>query len=418
MSRCHRALGRLAAALCLAVLPTACMLEMPTPQAVVLRFALSEDDAPYYEPIVLDFQKEHPGVTVELLGRREDGLSALGPGDMDVLLWADTMARQERGELLNLDPWLAQDDTFDRADFYPGTLELYMREGKTWAVPVSLDPVLMYYNRDLFDARKVPYPRPGWSWNEFLDTAMGLTDSETGVYGYVFEPSGSDCYWFIYQHGGKLFDDIRNPTRPTFDDPLTVDAMDWCADLIHVHHVAPTQDEALAAFGGHVHYAIYQGIMGGKVGMWTGALTSRGGLQWREPWPFRYGLTTLPRDAQAATWVNVEALSISSQTEHRDLSWQLVSFLSRQMPGRAMPARRSLAESDKFEQLVGTGVASVARAAVEDSIMVDLSAQPASLSRAFEALNTAIGEILSGEAAPKDALVGAQRQAEEASAGP
>ena len=42
-------------------------------------------------------------------------------------------------------------------------------------LPQNLSSLVVYYNRDLFDAAGVPYPEAGWTWAEFLDAAKALT---------------------------------------------------------------------------------------------------------------------------------------------------------------------------------------------------------------------------------------------------
>ena len=78
--------------------------------------------------------------------------------------------------------------------------------------------------RDLFDRYGVAYPEIGWTWDDFLDTALALRNPDEDVFGYVATEPEQAAH-FIYQHGGQLYDDLRAPTYPTFDDPLTVEAM-------------------------------------------------------------------------------------------------------------------------------------------------------------------------------------------------
>jgi ABC-type glycerol-3-phosphate transport system substrate-binding protein len=73
---------------------------------------------------------------------------------------------------------------------------------------------------------------------------------------------------FIYQHGGRVLDDWGDPTRTTFDDPLTIEALEWYDNLVHVHKMMPTPDQVyLAPFEGSMEGGVYRG----KVAMWTSA---------------------------------------------------------------------------------------------------------------------------------------------------
>jgi len=390
----------------------ACARPTPTPQPVTITFAYLDQDTAYYEALAEAFNRAHANVTIKLLPKRWEALNNLGPGDGDVFVAPYSLRqRLERGDILSLEVWLAADESFDKADFYPGTLALFTREGKTWGIPAGMDLVMMYYNKDLFDERQLPYPQAGWTWEDFLNTAVDLRDYTTGVYGYAAGASQQDAALFVFQHGGRLVDDWQNPTRTTFDDPLTIEALEWYAGLIYEHGVAPTPEEARQAFGGG-EYALYSGVLAGKVGLWPDMYSSRGGRTWPRKWEFGWGLTTLPRDREAATLALVEALAISAEAQQPEACWQWVAFLSRQTPSRLAPVRRSVAESAAYEQQVGADVAAAVRASVEHAILIppDLMEQYEKLGRLWA---KAVDEILSGKSSAREALTRAQQEADK-----
>jgi ABC-type glycerol-3-phosphate transport system substrate-binding protein len=51
--------------------------------------------------------------------------------------------------------------------------EIYMRQSGIYAIPFAIDPIVMYWNRDLFDNASVTLPPTNWS--EFLTLASKLT---------------------------------------------------------------------------------------------------------------------------------------------------------------------------------------------------------------------------------------------------
>lgn len=58
--------------------------------------------------------------------------------------------------------------------------------GKLYGIPVSLNSLLVYYNKTLFDQFGVPYPKDGLTWEETFDLAKRLTrsDGQRQVYGF------------------------------------------------------------------------------------------------------------------------------------------------------------------------------------------------------------------------------------------
>ena len=48
-------------------------------------------------------------------------------------------------------------------------------DGKSSFLTKDYSPLAIYYNKDLFDKAGVPYPKDGWTWEDFQDTAVKLT---------------------------------------------------------------------------------------------------------------------------------------------------------------------------------------------------------------------------------------------------
>ena len=162
----------------------------------------------------------------------------------------------------------------------------------------------------------LPYVE-GRTWDDFLADALAIRDEDAGIFGYVPTLDTYDPLLFIYEHGGRLLDDLQNPTRTTFDDPLTVDALEWYVNLMYESNVAPTPEQVRKAFGG-TGFAVYRGIMQGKAGMWAGLLSQRGGSSRTVKWNMRWGMVPLPRDAKAVTGTLVHGYFISAETQHPD----------------------------------------------------------------------------------------------------
>ena len=386
---------------------------MPTPEPVTIVFAHSGSDADYYEALAQEFNERYPHITVEIRPRRP---SQQTNPDADIFVSSSfTLSElREQDDVLSLDPFIEQDASFDLSDFYPGTVEALTREHKVWAIPAGANMLVMFYNQDLFDQYDVPYPEVGWTWDDFLDRALALRDPGASVFGYAPIDRFLDAVSFIYQHGGRLFDDSQNPTRTMFDDPLTIEALEWYARLIHEHNVAPTQkqlyDEDLGGAG-----SVVVGVYLNKVGLWTGWLSERGGGRrvsdtWPGEWKMRWGMVPLPRDAQSATLTFIEGYFVSSQAQHPDACWRWISFLSEQTPYRLMPARKSLAESAAYERQVGSDVAAVAQASVESAMVP--SPRLAEFGGVWGIFWRALDAIISGRSTPEEAMISAQQEAE------
>jgi multiple sugar transport system substrate-binding protein len=378
----------------------------PTPEPASIGFAFPDVDSQRYQVLLEEFNELYPHITVELRPKRYDMLSGISAGDADVFVSSQFALSWLQGEnqIRELTPLIEQDQAFDRSDFYPGTMELYTREGEVWAIPAGVDIMVMYTHRDLFEANGVPEPQIGWTWDDFYATTLSLRDPVADVYGYAPSLDLFDPLTFIYQHGGRIFDDLENPTRTAFDDPLTVEALEWYADLHFDENVAPTPEQAEAFGRGGVRAGIYRD----KVALWTGMLSERGGRGWPTEWPMRWGVVTLPRDREQATLTLVEGYYISAQTDQPDAAWAWLAFLSGELPNRQTPVRRSLAEGFEYEEQVGPHVAEVARASLDGALL--LSPELAEFEDALGLFEQAYRAIMEQRSTPMEAMNWAQQQ--------
>ena len=383
---------------------------VPTLVPAAITFFSSDYEAEYYQLLADEFNGLHPDIQVQVESARGQEYS---PDFYSVDVFAGPQLYgaqlQEQGDILDMSPFIEHDLAFDPSDFIPGTLEAFSSENALWAIPFGIDPLVMYYNRDLFDAAGVAYPQSGWTWEDFLDAALAVNDPEANVFGYVSTPQSNDPIPFIYQHGGRILDDPAEPTRTTFDEPLTIEAVEWYADLIHGYNVIPTLEQRRLAFPGT--NGILQGIGQGRVGMWVGALSERGGsYQRRQRWEMEWGVAPLPRDVQSMTLADVRGYYISAHTQHYEACWQWVTFISKQPYYRLAPARRSLLYSEEYEAEVSSQVAAAARASVEHAVLV--TPRLAAFSQVLEeAFLPAIESVVEG-ATPEEAMIAAQGQAE------
>lgn len=327
---------------------------------ITFNFPESQDRS-LYQLIAEAFQESHPNITINLRPDPSGQWVRDERHEVDAFVWWPDYSLIGDGTtlVLSLDPLLAKTPELPLDDFYSRSLDMFRWEGALWALPAEVDLQLLYYNKDLFDESEVAYPQAGWTWDDLLLAAQRLTTVEgepwsyTGHYGLASNPTWGDVVLFIYQHGGELFQ---------FDDPLTEEAIQWYADLALVHGVMPRPKDVL--YGNT--YGMFQEE---KAAMWIGYLGSRNGrgssIGIGGPWRFNWGVVPLPGDQTEATMYWGRGYYITSRTAHVEEAWAWIQYLSSQLIGRALPARRSVAESSGFRESVGDEVATAALYAVE-----------------------------------------------------
>ena len=392
----------------LVVLAPGCSALVPTPDPVTISFVHPEDPTGSYDLWVQEFQEQYPYITVESVSRDSVRASELPKNDVFTASQFELAGYVGEQAILDLTGFIEQDEELDIGDFYPAALDVFRSAGRQWALPFSIDVMIVYYNRDLFDRYGVAYPELGWDWGDFVDTAMAMTDPGADLFGYGLQHDGESAIFepviLIYQHGGSIVDDLKAPTRATLDDPLNIEALEFYAALMYDYGVSPTAQEAQRMGRPYP----WRSVMEQKVAMWSTLYSERGGLRWPVQWSFEWGLVPMPRDQMAGTLALADGFFISAESEHPDAAWQWVRFLSRKMAPFQVPSRRSLAESAEYEQLVGRDVAVPARAAIADAILV--YPEVLGFETAMSAMFEAFAQIRTGEVTPDIAMSAAQEK--------
>jgi ABC-type glycerol-3-phosphate transport system substrate-binding protein len=334
-------------------------------EPVTIRFAFPGDTT-YYDALIEEFQGEHENITVELIGGNFFFRRQSEDNQYDVALLPQFMLPGliEEQDIIGLNALISEDGDFSMDDFYPGAAAAMSVDGQTYAVPYIADMAVMVYNKDLFDKYAVAYPNANWTWDEFLERAKSLTHDGAGEYGYAYQQLGRQMGFvepmlYIYQNGGRFFDNLSSPTRMIFNEPLNVGALQWYADLIHLHKVAPQPGNR------QTPYPI-AGISGGKYAMWMGYLDD----DWGD---LNVGMAPLPRGENAVTVGTVMGLVISPETQDAHAAWEWVSYISGQLPPGLMPTRRSVAESDGVNRILSPEAVEAGRASLPNMISYNLS---------------------------------------------
>ena len=100
------------------------------------------------------------------------------------------------------------DPNLDFNDFAKGGLNYAVEpDGRVNSVPFNLDPWVVYYNKEIFDAKSVTYPK---TFAEMLDAAAKLSDPSKGVAGFVGRglKNANVPVWtsFLLGYGGGFID--------------------------------------------------------------------------------------------------------------------------------------------------------------------------------------------------------------------
>jgi ABC-type glycerol-3-phosphate transport system substrate-binding protein len=366
----------------------------------------------------------YPDTEVELLylpSYTERLIAMAATGTMpDVVRLASEQAQSfyASGFLLPIDGFLTS-ERYDLSDFldldysrYQGRLYALPRGGGGQRVHVT------YYNRDALDQAGLAHPvfdigRPdaAWSWDDVVTYGKKLTiraaDGTVERWGFAFNyDRWQDWVW---SHGGQLARrDHAGVYTLSLNEPAGSEAIQWLADLILVHQIAPRRSEG-----------------GGMPGLFTSGrsplvfhLTSNIHImQASIGEAFDWSITGVPRGrAGAIGYKNFNITAISSQTKEAQLAWSFLKFLtSREMVAFEsveknlwFPSRRSVALSPRYLRFDGPPWDRGA-AVAGDSRKIEFS-DHLEQTRILDLLRRTVREVFDGKQSARTALSGIKEQ--------
>ncbi len=310
-----------------------------------------------WQKIVDNFEAANPNIKVNVevsdwesyWEKLKTLLAASTPPDvfaMDAPLYLDY---QSRGTLQNLQPYIDQNPDLLK-DVYPITLEAYKTPDGYFGLPRDFQTIVMFYNKDMFDAAGVPYPQAGWTWDDLRETAKKLTKDKDGdgkidQYGFSTDLWDMETGWSeaIWSYGGDIIN--TDHTKTLIGEPKAREAWQLFDDMTWKDKSMPdsttTQQYGLDLFQAGIAAMI-------PIGHWAipGYATAN----------FKWDVAPMPTGpAGQATSVNSAGFVIAKDSKHPDEAWKFIEYVLSPAGqtalaelGLAIPVLKSVAESPVF----------------------------------------------------------------------
>ena len=317
----------------------------------------SPQEAAAWAVVVDGFEAAHPDINVTVEVADWDSyweklrvLMAGGtPPDvfaMDAPLFPDW---QSRDVLLNLQPYLDADPTI-LDGVYPITLQAYQLPDGFYGLPRDFQTIVMYYNKDMFDAAGVAYPTDTWTYEDMRTAAAALTldkdgDGSTDQWGFWDGGYDMEPFWgaLVWAYGGDVIDVAAGQTL--IGSPEATAAFQLMSDMWLTDGSMPTEQQ-LAQYG-------WDGFLSGVSAMGVSG-------HWSVPEystvTFNWDIAPMPiGPAGRATSVNSAGFVIAKDSPNPDAAWEFVKYafsdagqteLAR--VGLAIPIRESVATSPAY----------------------------------------------------------------------
>ena len=389
-------------------------------QAVTIRLAFwgGVDDVTINTNFVEAFEKIYPNIKVELnhipSNYDEKMLTMMAGGEapdvIELAVGEGFTAYASKGTLVNLEGYI-QKENYPMDDFFSLLLGAYQYQGETHGIPMRWGPMILYYNKTMFDNAGIEYPTAELTWDDFVIAAREISKA-AGPDKFGFGTVGGWWPWWmscVYQNGGRILDETN--TKVVVDEKLA-EAFDWYADLIWKYHAAPTPEE-MAGFTGMGPDQLFES---GIAAMNTTGFWAVWGLRQIEE--LDWDISVLPKGKERATPLFSNCWAMTTQSKHPEAAWKLIKYLTGPegqkviaTSGHDIPARKSIAYSAEFLEagLPPENLQSVLAAA--DHIYVTAA------SGKWNEINSAIGNqfsmVLAGKITGAEALEVIKAELEE-----
>jgi len=257
-------------------------------------------------------------------------MAAGSPPDVFLLDNIDVPALVNRGVVLDLTPYLARAGV-DLGCLDQTVLSIFSRGDAVYALPKGYTPMVVAYNKDLFDRAGIRYPTDDWTWDDFLRIAKRLTrdtdgDGAIDQWGTYFDRRPLLWIPWVWAGGGDVLCPDGRRASGCLDAPVTIQAIRWYTGWMTRQGIAPRAHNLLKSAGDN-----FRLFNSGRVAMMTtghfwvprfrpAVLAGR----------LRVGFVAIPHRPgfRPATVIYASGYAVPAMTARRKLSIELAAYLT------------------------------------------------------------------------------------------
>lgn len=397
--------------------PTAATQAAPAAKGqVTLRFLLRHYSSygHVWDRVIEAHEKNNPNVKVEkIINPGTDCgetklLTMVGGGDVPDLYWTCEywVAFIKKGLFKKLNPFMMSDKAFSVEEYEPVWIDMYKQpDGGIYGLPWDAFTFMLFYNKDMFDKEKVPYPDPEkpMTWEELLELAKRMTKwdgprpQQLGA-----NITGWSMWWvWLSQIGIPLFN--QDMSGINYDTPEAHKTLDWFAEWQHKHKVHPS--------------AMFQTDLpldfpSGKLATWVAAVP-----QWtytRRDAKFKWDVAPYPQTANTKrqTFGFMVTINMLEKSAHPDEAWGFIKTASGPdhypilySQGMSMPTRKAHIDPPHPEW-VNSKPPDNNKVVLEDAkyLILPFRANNGAWQQVNQIISNAMSQVYVGKATAKEAM--------------
>lgn len=300
------------------------------PKEVVLNYWGLWEQKNVIEPIISEFQKEHPNIKIDYLQQynkdyRERLQSALARGEgPDIFRFHNTWLPMFKNELSPVPPDVFDATSFE-ATFYPVVRKDLRYGNNYYGIPLMFDCLSLFINKEIFEAAgKIP---PG-TWDELRKTAIELTvydqNGRIKTAGVSLGETANIDHWsdilalMMLQNGASL----NNPAACTQE---AIREVCLGPDALTFYTLFSTTDRVWDETMPPSTYAFATG----KVAMIFAPSWRVFNIKEMNP-NLQFKIVSVPQlPGQKIAWATYWVEGVSKKSKHQGEAWEFLKFLSK-----------------------------------------------------------------------------------------
>lgn len=214
----------------------------------------------------------------------------------------------------------------DKAEFSEASLKMGTLNDIQYSIPMQVQSVYLYWNKDLFEAAGLDPEKPPVTWDDLYEIAPKLVNKESNVSGFVLAYNNNEIlYNLILANGGNVLN--ADFTESVIDSEQNAAVLEKIQNLIINEKTGPATI---------VEGDMFNLMNAGQLGMVIAGPFLVSGLQTNE---INFGITTIPQvSVNGSKYATLEGVGFvipaSTDSVKTDAIYEFVSYWNSTEVGR------------------------------------------------------------------------------------
>lgn len=313
----------------------------PKPEEVELEFWGVFDDSDIYSSLIEEFQEKYPHITIKYRKKtyenyEDDLLEAMatrrGP---DILMIDNNWLPSYKDKIVPAPNDLISLNELENS-FVDVVVDDFVKDKKVYALPLYVDTLALYYNKDIFNSAGIISPPK--TWEEFMDAVEKITTTDNNnninragaAIGTAKNVNRSVdiLSLLMLQSGSQMVND--NKTRVTFDKPVELEGKEFFptqrALAFYTDFSNPLK--SVYTWNRDMHYSL-DAFYEGKAAMMFNYAYHVFTIQGKSPY-LNFDVAPMPQingNNKKINYANYWGLAVSNNSRNPETAWNFINWI-------------------------------------------------------------------------------------------